>query len=603
MPVAKLPPLEEFLAAHDYLGAQTLLEFELRTGDGDGKTLEWLAYAAFHNGDYKHALGTYKRLLAQAATGGGGPDDESRAKAAAESAGAPSPAAAPAGLLRLYISACLFRLARPEEAEAEATQGLDCPLRTRLLYHCAHKLGRETALLAGNAALAKSPRAEDALCLAAMHVARAHYQEAQDVYKKLLLEKEHKDSAALHFYIALCYYKLDYFDVSLEVLGSYTAALAASTGAAGPSVAFSPAALNLKACNAFKLYNGKAAEVELKVLAESGLAGAGDAASSDLLRHNLVVFRGGEGAPRVLPPLVASGSITEARLNLTIYHLRNDNVEEAAALMRAVSPSTSQEYLLTAVVNTLVGQRGGPGAREAMKTAQQAFHFVGASPSEMDTIPGRCAMASCFFLMRAFEDVSVYLGSVRSYMAGEDAFPWNYGISLGAVGNYRDAEEVLLTVASPAAASDPVFTLWLARCYVMNGKPRAAWELYLRLDSSAASHPLLHLIAADAYSTGAWYFVSPPLSPVGLSPISSLPSRVQAAKAYDVLARLDPSDPSLREGMYSACAGVFAACIAGTESKEALREAVAMLRAEAEGAGPGGQAIRMVAAMRKWGGL
>ena len=72
-----------------------------------------------------------------------------------------------------------------------------------------------------------------------------------------------------------------------------------------------------------------------------------------------------------------------------------------------------------------------------------------------------------------------------------------------------------------------------------------------------------------------------------------------------MLARLDPSDPSLREGKYGACAGVFAACIAGTESKEALREVVAMLRAEAEGAGggPGGQALRMVAAMRKWGGM
>jgi hypothetical protein len=40
----------------------------------------------------------------------------------------------------------------------------------------------------------------------------------------------------------------------------------------------------------------------------------------DLIRHNLVVFRGGEGALQVLPPLV--DVIPEARLNLVIYYLR-----------------------------------------------------------------------------------------------------------------------------------------------------------------------------------------------------------------------------------------------------------------------------------------
>jgi intraflagellar transport protein 56 len=40
----------------------------------------------------------------------------------------------------------------------------------------------------------------------------------------------------------------------------------------------------------------------------------------DLIRHNLVVFRGGEGALQVLPPLV--DVIPEARLNLVIYYLK-----------------------------------------------------------------------------------------------------------------------------------------------------------------------------------------------------------------------------------------------------------------------------------------
>lgn len=50
--------------------------------------------------------------------------------------------------------------------------------------------------------------------------------------------------------MALCYYKLDYYDVSQEVLAVYLQSIPDST-----------IALNLKACNHFRLYNGKAAEV------------------------------------------------------------------------------------------------------------------------------------------------------------------------------------------------------------------------------------------------------------------------------------------------------------------------------------------------------
>lgn len=44
------------------------------------------------------------------------------------------------------------------------------------------------------------------------------------------------------------------------------------------------------------MYNGKAAEAELKTLAE--LSG-GQHLDHDLIRHNLVVFRGGENALQV----------------------------------------------------------------------------------------------------------------------------------------------------------------------------------------------------------------------------------------------------------------------------------------------------------------
>lgn len=45
------------------------------------------------------------------------------------------------------------------------------------------------------------------------------FQLATDIYKRLLLE--FRDYAALSVYVAQCYYKLDYYDVSMDVLNLY----------------------------------------------------------------------------------------------------------------------------------------------------------------------------------------------------------------------------------------------------------------------------------------------------------------------------------------------------------------------------------------------
>ena len=94
----------------------------------------------------------------------------------------------------------------------------------------------------------------------------------------------------------------------------------------------------------------------------------------------------------------------------------------------------------------------------------------------------------------------------------------------------------------------------------MNRKARQAWELYLRLDTSPDSLSLLQLIANDCYRTGAFVF---------------------AAKAFDVLERMDTgsgSDVEYWEGKRGACVGVLQQVIAGSETRDALREVVAMLR-------------------------
>lgn len=74
---------------------------------------------------------------------------------------------------------------------------------------------------------------------------------------------------------------------------------------------------------------------------------------NDLLRHNLVVFRGGENALHVLPPLIEV--IPEARLNLVIYHLKNDEVQEAYNLIKDMECVLPKEYILKAVVHTMIG--------------------------------------------------------------------------------------------------------------------------------------------------------------------------------------------------------------------------------------------------------
>ena len=123
--------------------------------------------------------------------------------------------------------------------------------QVRLSFQLAHQNGGEKEVMEHHKELRDV--AEDQLCLAAIHYLRAHYQDAIDIYKRLVLQN--KDIVALHVYIALCYYKLDFYDVSQEVLSIYLQKNQDSL-----------IAINLKACNIYRLYNGRAAETEIRTL-------------------------------------------------------------------------------------------------------------------------------------------------------------------------------------------------------------------------------------------------------------------------------------------------------------------------------------------------
>jgi len=526
----KLPTLPDFINARDYTGAAVLLEFERAGGRNDYDTMMWQAYCYFHNGEHDKARDVYREL------------QEWERKVPPADGGNPH--------LPAYIAACLFYIGDYKDAVREAGLAPASKLQTRILFHCAHKLNDEAQLMLYHSRLSDST--DDQLSLASIHYIRNHFQEATDIYKRLLLEN--RDYLALNVYVALCYYKLDYYDVALEILAVYL-----------QSHPDSAAALNLKACCHFKLYNGAAALKELEGggAALSGKGGARGAESGKvrwedtlaenvLIKHNLAVFRQGEGALKTFPGL--THVIPEARLNLVIWHLRHGEAADAYALIKDLEPNTPQEYILKAIVNASMGQDGKN--RENLRTAQQYFQLVGASASECDTIPGRQCMASCFFLLRQWDDVLIYLKSIRSFFSTDDAFNWNYGLAKANTKQYRDAERVLLEVNPRSKMTqDYVYTAWLCRCYIMNKKARAAWEVYLASEASGDSTQLLTLIANDCYKVGAFLY---------------------AAKAFDVLDRLDPS-PLHWEGKRGACVGVLQLVMSGREQAAALKDVVAIL--------------------------
>ncbi|XP_054712427.1 intraflagellar transport protein 56-like [Uloborus diversus] len=505
---SKVPSLDEFIKNRDFTGALTLLEFQRNSGKGDLKNDLWIAYCAFHLSDYRRAMEEYNRVL-------------KKSDVPLE--------------IWTYLGCCYFYLGMYKEADTAVAKGPKSELQNRLQFHLSHKFGDEKLLMVFHQQL--KDILEDQLSLASIHYLRSHYQEAIDIYKHILLDN--RESIALNVYVALCYYKLDYYDVSQEVLAVYL-----------QHYPDSATAINLKACNHFRLYNGKAAEAELKSLQD--MSSPSFTYAKDLIRHNLVVFRGGEGALQILPPLV--DVFPEARLNLVIYHLKQDNVQEAFNLIKDLEPAVPHEYILKGVVNAANGQE--QGSREYLKVAQQYFQLVGGSASECDTIPGRQCMASCFFLLKQFDDVLLYLNSIKSYFYTDDTFHFNFAQAKAATGNFKEAEEVFLSIQNEKIKNDYTYLSWLARCYVMNKKPRLAWELYSKLEHCNESFSLLQQIANDCYKMGQFFY---------------------AAKAFDILERSDPN-PEFWEGKRGACVGVIQMIIAGHEPSESLQEVFQILR-------------------------
>eukprot|EP01043_Picozoa_sp_COSAG02_P091342 COSAG02_NODE_28078_length_596_cov_3.030181_1_plen_130_part_01 len=128
-------------------------------GRGGETTKPWIAYCAFHLGDHQKALDIYKELL-----------DQGEADPTYNS----------------YCACCYFYMGMYQEARDILQHAPDDGLRRRLEFHLAHKFKEEESLVQFAEVL--SGGVEDQLSHAAINYLRNHFQEATDIYKRLLLE-------------------------------------------------------------------------------------------------------------------------------------------------------------------------------------------------------------------------------------------------------------------------------------------------------------------------------------------------------------------------------------------------------------------------------
>ncbi len=437
--------------------------------------------------------------------------------------------------------------------------------------------------------------------------------------------------------MAFACYRLDHFKISNDLTSDYLAKYPDSA-----------TATNLRACNMYRLMQGSVAELDIKGLL-SKTQSSTHTFESDMIRHNLVVFRGGEDALTHLPPLL--DVVPEALFNLVSHHLKRNNVDDAYKLVKDLEPATPQDFIIKAVTMVSLGLE--IEADDLVAEAKKLFISVGESASERDTIPGRKCMSQVHFLNQDWSRVVTYLGSIEQYCSHESSFNYNYGIALANLDRWDEAQAHLLEVKDPNILASPTYLSWMLRTFVMNHEAAKAWTLYTEnvctrdnyipgllfilitcvlywrinffcLVASFSFVSVVYIYGAFtrlslsfiylffAFSIPYSVFFFPPAfffslhrtqenpSPEMLSLLAADCYRVgeffYAFRAYDALFRVDPSQEHW-EGKKGAACGVLQMVIAGRERKDALREVIAMMSKHDP---PNPQADLITRVMARW---
>ncbi len=220
-------------------------------------------------------------------------------------------------------------------------------------FQLSFKLNQTTSLIDNLSKLTKD--IQDQLCLGAIQcnfyeftfitlVLKNEYEEAIEIYKKIYMDKKYD---AINIYLSMCYYKLEFYDVSLDLVNKYL-----------QSHSDSIIGNNLKAAIEFSsTSNEKAAQMILLQLQDNCKSGkyrenniilGNLIEDQDLIRHNMAVYdsedSGTSSKLKVFSQLI--DIIPEAKLNLVIYYVKNDQINQAYNLIKDLQPSNTKEYII-----------------------------------------------------------------------------------------------------------------------------------------------------------------------------------------------------------------------------------------------------------------
>lgn len=499
----------------DYSAAATFIDFiiqDLGVPETEDLLL-WKGYSLFHMGDYNGAIDLYTKMLEK------NPENT---------------------VINLYISSCHFYNKEYDEALSFAEKGPSCDYRTRLIFHIAHQRNDTDSLYEAHSQLIGT--LDNQMSLGAIHYLRANYQEAIQLYQKLLAENP--DYIALNVYVAMCQFKLEQYQESNESVDQY---LAANSDSA--------VALNLKSCDYFKIFAPDVAESQLLQIKKFGSASFTFVDS--LIKHNLCVFANGEDGLKVFPPLV--GIIPEAILNLAIIYLRSSDAKDAYDLLADFNPIDVNEYILKGTALIEYGQIAADGG--IIEEASQIFESVSQMDDIKDTVIGRCALTTTTFVRGEYEKTIKIMESFEHVMGVTDEFQFNKGMAYAAIGKWPEAEVCFEAVQNPAYKYEASYQTWLARCYIKTSKPDKAWGLYLDATTTENASALLQIIAADCYE-GKYY--------------------LYAMRAYDVLSKID-KDPDLIDGMIAASIGAFRNILTNVDPPDGIQEILGILNSDPKG--------------------
>lgn len=498
-----------FIENRDYSGASTFIEF-LRDELQQPYTREmalWNGYSLFHLGKYSEAIEIYEKLLEE---------DSSDLS------------------LNLYISSCHFYNGDYELAQDSVMKGPNCDLKTRLLFHIAQHRHDDQQLFQAHSAMTGT--LENQLSLAAIHYTRSNFQDAIELYQKIIAM--FPNYLAIYVYIAMCQFKLDQFEECNDSVDQY---LAENSDSA--------VSLNLKSCAYLRLFGTDVAESQLLQIQK--FASATYNFIDALIKHNEVIFHNGDDGFTVLTKLI--NSLPEARFNLAVLHLRKNEPEEAYNISQEIDPLDINESILKATVSLAMGQVSQNTT--LIEEANNSFSEIGQMDIIKDTVPGRECLATSKFIEGDYSSSLSILQTIEEVVGEIDEFNYNKGMALAALARYSEAEKYLLKVSNETYTREIYYVSWLCKCYIKNNKAEKAFNLYLMASTTEDANVLLQIISTECFIIGEYYY---------------------AMKAYDVISQFD-IDSSTQEGLVASAIGVFRAILARKETPEKIIDVLTIL--------------------------